>query len=80
MSISDEPGGDEDTVLALEREVTRRRERLTSTLQSLRTELHDEVSELTSWRHWYERHPLGFLAGAALAGWTVGLILSPPRR
>ena len=66
----------DDAVERLELEVARRRERLTSTLQNLRSELKD----VSHWRHWYVRHPLGFLVGAALAGWTTGLVLSPRRR
>ena len=65
----------EDAVKELELEVARRRERLTTTLRTLRT----EIQEVQDWRHWYERHPLAFLTGAALAGFTAGQILFPRR-
>jgi hypothetical protein len=65
----------EDAVKQLEREVARRRERLSTTLRTLRT----EIQEVQDWRHWYERHPLAFIGGAALAGFVAGQILFPRR-
>jgi hypothetical protein len=65
----------DDQVRQLELEVARRRERLTSTLTNLRS----EIQEAQDWRHWYERYPLVFLGGAALAGWMAGQILFPRR-
>jgi hypothetical protein len=65
----------DDPVRRLEDEVALRRERLTTTLRSLRSGI-DEVSE---WRHWYERYPTSFLLGAAVLGWTVARFLPPSR-
>jgi hypothetical protein len=66
---------DDDPVKQLELEVARRRERLSTTLSTLRT----EIQGVQEWRHWYDRHPLVFLGGAALAGWVAGQILFPRR-
>lgn len=61
----------EDAVKQLELEVERRREHLSDTLRTLRTELH----EVSQWRGWYERHTLAFLATAAAAGWLTGRLI-----
>lgn len=65
----------DDPVRRLEDEVALRRERLSSTLRSLRSEIH----EVAEWRHWYERYPTTFLLGAAVLGWTAARLLPPSR-
>lgn len=65
-----------DSIKDLERELARRRDRLVMTLESLRNQLQDA----SDWRHWFQKHPIGFLASATVLGWLLGFAVPVSRR
>lgn len=66
-----EPKNEENEIARLEKEIARRRERVGASFEELRR----RVQGATSWRHWAQSHPIGWIGAGVSLGFMIGCLL-----